>query len=130
MPGSYDLAGKVIGAAMRVHSSLGPGFMERVYANALAIELRLAKIAFEQEHTLIVRYLGESVGHYVANFMVEGTLIVELKAVEGLVKPHHAQLVNYLTATGVPEGLLLNFGAPKLEFHKKHFRRPSQFPFC
>jgi len=110
-PEQYDLAGKVIGFAMKVHSTLGSGFLESVYQSALALELRRAGL--------------ELVGAFVADLLVNDTLIVETKAIQVLAKIHEVQLVNYLVATGVDEGLLLNFGAEHLEFKKK-FRRPKQ----
>ncbi len=122
----YDLAGEVIGAAMRVHRVLGPGFLEAVYSNALAVELSPNGFLVEKQRALAVRYKGEVVGNYVADLVVNGSLIVELKAVLSLTKAHEAQLVNYLTATGIEVGLLLNFGAPSLEFRRKsRSYRPS-----
>jgi len=124
-PEQYDLAGKVIGFAMKVHSTLGSGFLESVYQSALALELRRAGLEVEAEKPISVRYEGELVGAFVADLLVNDTLIVETKAIQVLAKIHEVQLVNYLVATGVDEGLLLNFGAERLEFKKK-FRRPKQ----
>lgn len=122
----YDLCGDVIGFAMKVHSALGPGFLESVYRNALAIELRRANCAVETERPLEVRYLGELVSAFVADLLVNGLLIVELKAAQCLTKVHEVQVVNYLTATGIEEGLLLNFGAARLEYKKKfRLRKPE-----
>jgi GxxExxY protein len=115
----YDLAGEMIGAAMKVHRALGPGFLETVYANALAYELETQGFAFQREQPLAVTYSGVIVGSYVADLIVGGALIVEIKAVLTLAKAHEAQLVNYLTATGIETGLLLNFGAPSLEFKRR-----------
>ncbi|HEY8900915.1 MAG TPA: GxxExxY protein [Chthoniobacterales bacterium] len=115
----YDLAGEVIGAAMKVHRALGPGFLETVYANALAYELETQGFAFQSEQPLAVTYSGVIVGSYVADLIVGGALIVEIKAVLTLAKAQEAQLVNYLTATGIETGLLLNFGAPSLEFKRR-----------
>ena len=116
-PQTYDLAGKVIGFAMKVHSNLGPGFLESVYQNALALELRRAGMKIESAKAISVFYEGELVGAFVADLLVNDVLIVETKA-------HEVQVVNYLTATGLNEGLLLNFGGERLEFKKK-FRLPK-----
>ncbi|HUJ32932.1 MAG TPA: GxxExxY protein, partial [Candidatus Acidoferrum sp.] len=124
MKGEYDLAGKVIGLAMKVHSTLGPGFLESVYQKALAYELTKAGIRFESEKPLNVLYDGILVGEFVADFLVENELLVELKAVQTLVPAHELQTVNYLAATVKDIGLLLNFGAERLEFKKK-FRPPK-----
>lgn len=105
-----ELTEAVIGCCYNVHNELGSGFLEKVYQNALAIELREAGIAFEQEHGLNVLYHGLVVGEYVPDFMIDRKIIVELKAVQVLSKPHEVQLVNYLKATGLKIGLLINFG--------------------
>ncbi len=122
----YDLAGRIIGLAMKVHSTLGPGFLESVYRNALVLELAAAGIIFEREKQLDVYYNGHIVGKFIADIVIEQQLIIEIKGVQNLVKAHEVQLVNYLTATRIEEGLLLNFGATSLQFKKK-FRvyRPS-----
>ena len=124
-PEQYDFAGKVIGFAMKVHSTLGSGFLETVYQGALALELRRGGLKVETEKPISVRYEGELVGAFIADLLVNDVLIVETKAVQMLAKIHEVQLVNYLVATGIDEGLLLNFGAERLEFKKK-FRRPKQ----
>ena len=123
-PEQYDLAGKVIGFAMKIHSTLGSGFLESVYQNALALELRRAGLKVEAEKPVSVRYEGELVGAFVADLLINEVLIVETKAIQMLAKIHEVQLVNYLVATGIDEGLLLNFGTERLEFKKK-FRRPK-----
>jgi len=115
----YDLCGQVIGAAMKVHSTLGPGFLESVYQNALIWELRKAGLRSEAEKPISVHYDGQLVGAFTADVLVDDAVIVELKAVQTLAKAHEVQLVNYLVATGFDEGLLLNFGAERLEFKKK-----------
>ena len=125
MKGDYDLAVKVIGLAMKIHSSLGSGFLESVYHKALVYELGKAGIRFESEKPLNVFYEGALVGEFAADFLVENELIVELKAVQNLVPAHEVQTVNYLTATGKDIGLLVNFGSERLEFKKK-FRLPKQ----
>ena len=115
----YDLCGKVIGAAMKVHSTLGSGFLESVYQNALIWELRKAGLRAEAERPISVHYDGQLVGAFTADLLVNDSLIVELKAIQSLAKPHEVQLVNYLIATRIDEGLLVNFGAERLEFKKK-----------
>jgi len=115
----YDLGGDVIGAAMKVHRTLGPGYLESVYVSALAHELAKLELSFILQAPLKVKYDGVIVGTYMADMVVETELIVELKAIQMLTKAHEAQLVNYLTTTGIEIGLLLNFGAQSLEFHKK-----------
>ena len=124
MKTEYDLAGKVIGLAMKVHSTLGAGFLESVYHKALAHELTKGGFQFESEKTLKVLYDGILVGEFVADLLVEDELIVELKAVQALATAHEVQTVNYLVATGKDIGLLINFGAERLEFKKK-FRLPK-----
>jgi GxxExxY protein len=120
----YDLCGKVIGAAMRVHSALGPGFLESVYQNALIWELQKLGLKIDAQRPITVRYDGQVVGLFTADLLVNESLILELKANQLLAKAHEVQLVNYLVATGINEGLLLNFGAGKLEYKKK-FRLPK-----
>ncbi len=119
-PVTYDLAGQVIGLAMKVHSTLGPGFLESVYQNALAHELRQSSLGVETEVRLQVKYDNVVVGVFDADMLINKLLLVENKAVQTLVAAHEVQLVNYLTATGIDEGLLLNFGASRLEFKKKY----------
>ena len=119
VPETYDLCGQIIGLAMKVHSALGPGFLESVYQNALIWELRKAGLKAEAERPISVRYDGQIVGAFTADLLVNNSVIVELKASQSLAKAYEVQLVNYLTATGFDEGLLLNFGAERLEFKKK-----------
>ena len=123
----YDLCGQVIDAAMEVHSTLGPGFLESVYQNALIWELRKAGLRSEAEKPISVHYDGQLVGAFTADVLVDDAVIVELKAVQTLTKADEVQLVNYLVATGFDEGLLLNFGAERLEFKKK-FRLSESEP--
>ena len=111
---------KIIGCAMTVHRVLGPGFLESVYRNALAHEMRKAGIDFVREQELVVYYDGVDVGTFKTDFCAASVVIIEAKAVLNLASAHEAQLVNYLTATGLEVGLLLNFGASKLEFKRKH----------
>jgi len=115
----YDLAGQVIGCAMEVHRQLGYGFNEKVYKNALAIELKEKGFEIEVEKKIKVYYKATVVGDFAADIMVENELILELKAVKSLNPAHEAQLVNYLKATNTANGLLINFGSSSLQFKKK-----------
>jgi GxxExxY protein len=119
------LTGRIIGCAMRVHRTLGPGFLESVYQHALAWELRLAKHAADCQRRLTVRYRGLDVGIFVPDVIVDERVILEIKAVERLNAAHEVQLVNYLTITGIEVGLLLNFGSSRLEVRRKFRRKDS-----
>ena len=114
-----ELTEKIIGGAMAVHRALGSGFLESVYANALAVELKSLGLSFEKEAKVEVYYRDQLVGDFRADLLFEGQLIVELKAVEQLHKLHEVQTVNYLTATGIDTGLLINFGAESLQVRRK-----------
>ncbi len=105
-----NLTHKVIGCAYKVHNVLGSGFLEKVYENALTIELKRRGIDARQQVKLHVWYEGERVGVYFPDLWIEGRLIVELKAVMSLVRDHELKLVHYLRATGIDNGLLINFG--------------------
>ena len=120
MDKDHELTEKVIGLAMKVHRTLGPGFLESVYQKVLAHELRKASLRVECEKPIRVHYDAVVVGDFSADMLVEGVVLVENKAVQTLSPAHEVQLVNYLTATGIEIGLLLNFGAEKLEFKRKH----------
>ena len=121
----YDLCGQVIGAAMKVHSTLGPGFLESVYQNALIWELQKSGFKVDAQRPITVHYDGQVVGVFAADLLVNDSLMLELKANQLVAKAHEVQLVNYLVATGIDEGLLLNFGAVRLEYKRK-FRLPKQ----
>jgi GxxExxY protein len=108
------LSRRVIGCAFEVSNGLGAGFLESVYENALCVELAEQGLEFERQKPLIVTYKGRVVGNYVADVLVEGTLLLELKALSQLTPEHEAQVLNYLRATGLTVGLLLNFGTPRL----------------
>ncbi len=109
----------IIGCAMKVHSTLGPGFLESVYRNALAHELRKAGLNVSCERPVTVHYDGIVVGDFSADTLVEEKVLVELKANQALVPANEVQLVNYLTATAIEIGLLVNFGADSLQFKRK-----------
>ena len=119
----HALTEKVIGLAMKVHRTLGPGFLESVYLNALVHELRRAGLSAEVAQHITVRYENIIAGEFVADLIVNEVLLCELKAISSLSKTDEVQLVNYLTATNRDFGLLLNFGAPSLQFKRK-YRRP------
>jgi GxxExxY protein len=109
----------VIGAAMEVHRELGHGFLEGVYQAALAVELTGRSIPFRREAVVSVRYKGGVLEcGYRADFICYDEIIVELKAIKGLSRIEQAQLLNYLKATGMRRGLLLNFGGPSLEYKR------------
>ena len=115
-----ELTGRIIGCAMRVHSTLGPGFLESVYEKALAHELGKAGLRTECQKPITVAYDGIVVGEFFADMFVEGMVMVENKAVQVLHTINEVQLVNYLTATRVDIGLLFNFGSDRLQFKRKH----------
>ncbi|MEA2032351.1 MAG: GxxExxY protein [Euryarchaeota archaeon] len=105
-----EITENIIGAAQKVHNTLGYGFLEKVYQNSLAIELQTLGFDVEVEQPIAVQYRGEIVGNYVADIVVDGKVILEIKAVKELSEIHEVQLVNYLKATGIEVGLLINFG--------------------
>jgi GxxExxY protein len=113
-----DLTGKIIGAFFKVYNTLGYGFAEKVYENSLAIELRKLGLRVEQQKDIVVYYDRQSVGDYAADLLIEEAVLLELKAARHLAEEHEAQLLNYLKATPIEVGLLLNFG-PKDEFKRK-----------
>ncbi|MFA6561749.1 MAG: GxxExxY protein [Verrucomicrobiia bacterium] len=109
---------KIIGAAYAVGNTLGSGFLEKVYENALVHEIRKTGLRVDQQHDIQVRYDGVVVGDYVADLLVEGRVLVELKAVQALDDIHLAQCLNYLKATKLKICLLINFGKPKVEIRR------------
>ena len=113
-----ELTRQIIGAAMEVHSTLGFGFLESVYEEALAVEFRLRDIAFERQKTLDVCYKGEKVKQFVCDFLVGGAVLVELKAIKDLTRMEVVQVLNYLRATNMKLGLLVNFGASSLQYKR------------
>lgn len=112
------VTGKIIGCAYTVANTLGSGFLEKVYENALAHELRKAGLPVRQQASIDVYYDGVLVGEYVADLMVENSVLVELKAVKVLDNIHLAQCMNYLKATGLQVCLLINFGTPRIEIKR------------
>ena len=105
-----ELTSKIIECAFKVHNHLGFGFLESVYQNALLIELSRAGLQAEKDKKIQVKYSGEVIGDFVADIIVEDKIILELKSVNQIHSAHEAQLINYLKATGIEVGLLINFG--------------------
>jgi GxxExxY protein len=122
---NHALTEKIIGLAMKVHRTLGPGFLESVYRNALGFELRRAGLTVDLDQRITVRYGNVIVGDFIADLVVNAMLICELKAISTLTKADEVQVVNYLTATNHEVGLLLNFGSSSLQFKRKHRRSAS-----
>ncbi len=115
-----QLITEVIECAKRIRRQLGPGFLEKVYKNAMVVELRKLNLNFETEKLIQVLYDGIVVGEYRTDIIVEGKLILELKATQDLSIANEVQLVNYLTSTQIDDGLLINFGSDKLLFKRKY----------
>lgn len=115
-----DITEKIIEAFFRVYNTLGYGFLEKVYENALMVELRRIGLSAVAQFPIRVLYAGEMVGEYFADILVEDCVIIEIKAAKVIGPEHEAQLLNYLKATSSEVGLILNFG-PKAEFKRKIF---------
>jgi GxxExxY protein len=112
------ITSKIIGCAMKVHSSLGNGFQEVIYQRALAIEMKNSGLNYERELEMPIYYDGQNIGSRRVDFFVEGKIMVELKAITQLEKVHLAQALNYLEAYQMEIGLLINFGDTSLKFHR------------
>jgi GxxExxY protein len=113
-----ELTGKILEGAFAVHNFLGCGFLERVYSNALMSELRSAGLQCERELPFKVKYKDTVVGDYCADLVVENRVLIELKACAALESVHEAQILNYLKASGIRVGLLMNFGKAKLQYRR------------
>ena len=113
-----ELTQQILGAAFKVQNTLGAGFLEKVYENSLAVELRKQGLVVETQKTFPVRYEGVAVGDYQADMVVSGKVVVECKAVANLDAVHEAQLMNYLKASGIKVGLLINFGRSKVQYRR------------
>ena len=111
---------RILGCAFKVSTGLGPGFLEKLYENALVIELERAGLRVARQHSLAVWYDGIPIGQFVVDLLVEEQVLLELKAVKTLEDFHLAQALNYLRASCLPGCLLLNFGGPKLEIRRLH----------
>ncbi len=114
-----ELTEKVIGCAYRVYNKMGFGFLESVYEKCMLIELHKANLDAESQKPITVYYCGQIVSEFVADIIVNDTVILELKSVRRIIRAHEVQLVNYLVATGKPVGLILNFGERKVEVKRK-----------
>ncbi len=115
-----ELSNQIIGCFYEVYNTLGHGFLERVYENSLLIEFRNRGLRADQQRRIDVYYNGRRVGEYFADIVVEDSVIIELKAAEGIAPEHEAQLLNYLKATELELGFLFNFG-PKAQFIRRVF---------
>ncbi len=115
----FDVTEKIIGCAYRVYNTMGSGYLEAVYEKCLAIELHRIGLSAEFQKPVDVYYEKINVGSYVVDILVDNKLIVELKAVRSLAAVHEVQLVNYLAASRIPLGLLINFGETKVEVKRK-----------
>jgi GxxExxY protein len=113
-----EITENVIGCAYRVGNILGRGFLEKVYENALKLELTRKGLSVSQQHPVTVLYEGQNVGDYYADLLVENEVVVELKAVKEMDNAHFAQCLNYLKATGMKVGLLINFGGLRVEVRR------------
>ena len=114
-----DLTEIIIGCAYRVYNRMGFGFLESVYQKCLLIELHKAALEAEAEKPITVYYENEVVGEFLADIIVNDTIILELKSVRRIIRAHEVQLVNYLVATGKSVGLIINFGERKVEIKSK-----------
>lgn len=114
-----EITEKVIGCAFRVYNKMGFGFLENVYEKCMQIELKKLELEFGSQKPVNVYYDDEIVGEYIADIIVNDLIIIELKSVRRIVKAHEMQLVNYLTATQKPVGLIINFGEQKVEIKRK-----------
>ena len=113
-----DLTRTIIGCAFDVQNELGSGFLESVYEKAMLVALTETGVAVESQVPVQVNFRGQPVGDFYVDLLVSGKVVVELKAVDHLMPQHKAQVINYLNATGIPVGLLINFGNPKVEFQR------------
>ena len=121
----YDITYQIRGAIFEVNKVLGYGFLEKVYEKALMIELGGRGLSVENQVPLKVSYKGQIVGEYFADLLVEGRVIVEIKSVANLLREHQAQLLNYLKATGISFGLLVNFTRDKAEIKRMVLELPE-----
>jgi len=115
-----ELTQKILKACFEVSNELGAGFLESVYQNALLIALQQKELKAQSQFPLTVIFREQVVGKFYADVLVEDKVIIELKAVAALVPEHQAQVINYLKATGIDVGLLVDFGRPKIEYKRLH----------
>jgi GxxExxY protein len=121
-----ELTREIIGAAMEVHRTLGSGFLESVYEEALAIEFNLCKIQYERQRGVDVLYKGQTAKQFICDFIVAGKVLVELKALKTITAIEEAQLLNYLKATRLELGLLINFGEQSLRYKRLVSQRQKE----
>jgi GxxExxY protein len=124
-----EITEKIIGASMKVHSSLGNGFQEVIYQRALEIELKELGVEFQREYSMPVYYKNQQVGERRVDFLVNNKISVELKAILNLEPVHFAQARNYLEAYNLEVGLLINFGSISLQFKRLHNPKFVSYPF-
>lgn len=125
---------RIIGAAIRVHTELGPGFLESLYEEALGIELRALGLQYDRQKPVPIFYRAQPIGEHRVDLLVEGSVVVELKATSALEKVHFAILRSYLKGVGLSDGLLFNFAATRLtikrvgrEFHSRPIEEDISF---
>jgi GxxExxY protein len=118
-----ELTSKIIGCAMTVHKALGNGFQEVIYQKALAIEMEICGLGFQRELEMPIYYRERQIGTRRVDFLVEGIISTELKAITKLEDVHLAQAINYLEAYNLEIGLLINFGETSLKFHRLHNKK-------
>jgi len=114
-----QLTQQIIGCAFNVYNVFGFGFLEKVYENAFRIEMELQGLKVEQQIPIAVYYKGEIVGNYCADLLVENKVLIELKSIQTIVREHEVQLVNYLQATGIDIGLLINFSPSTVQIKRR-----------
>jgi len=125
-----ELTHKIIGCAMKVHSTLGNGFQEVIYQRAMAIEMHSANLSFEREKEMSIFYREQHIGTRRVDFLVENKVMVELKALEKIEDVHKAQAINYCEAYNIADGLLINFGAKSLEFKRVYNSKLTTSQSC
>jgi len=113
-----ELTREIIGSAMDVHSNLGSGFLESVYEESLAIEFELRDVPYEKQKGINVLYKGRQAKQFICDFLVDNKVLVEIKAISELTTTEEAQILNYLKATGIKVGLLINFGEKSLNYKR------------
>ena len=121
-----ELTRAIIGCAMEVINGLGSGFLESVYEKALLLALRQKGLSVRSQHPIKVMFRNECVGDFFTDLLVEDKILIELKAVKAIAPEHQAQIINYLNATGIEVGLLINFGSSKLEYKRLTRRKDHQ----
>ena len=121
-----ELTRIIIGGAFDVINELGSGFLESVYENALLLALRQKGLSVRIQHPIKVMFRNECVGDFFADMLIEEKILIELKAVKAIAPEHQAQIINYLNATGIEVGLLINFGNPKLEYKRFTRKKDNQ----